>query len=359
MQKVRILFLRHADAHNTNSQSLTVREIVLRLDPNQFECTLWYETEPDPRLHNRSNIRLIRLPAHGKTWRILREMCAGYDLIAYMDYSPASYVFVHLPRVLRGKARTILQVEGPSGQSVNSTRLFRILSRGIAAHCDAYTALSEFLIRDFTSASHRAVNYIVSLGVDTRFFSPPMKRTGPVPTILFVGTVIERKGPQYVLDAAVRFPEAKFRILGAGRNGHEKVLLQKISEQKLTNVTLEGPKSQAEIMEAMRQSDIFLFPSRLEGIPKVTLEAAAMGLPCIVFCDYATPSVVDGVTGFQVSTLEEMLDRLGALIADPALRETMGKAARRHAEQFDWEIVSRQWQDVYLKIAAAHKQCSR
>ena len=100
----------------------------------------------------------------------------------------------------------------------------------------------------------------------------------------------------------------------------------------------------------MRQSDIFLLPSRLEGIPKVTLEAAATGLPCIVFRDYQTPSVIDGVTGFQVETTEEMMQALATLISDRALRKQMGEAARKHMTNFDWNVVARQWQKAYLEI---------
>jgi glycosyltransferase involved in cell wall biosynthesis len=103
----------------------------------------------------------------------------------------------------------------------------------------------------------------------------------------------------------------------------------------------------------MQTSDIFLLPSRLEGIPKVTLEAAATGLPCIVFRDYETPSVVDNVTGFQVGSLTEMMDALGKLIEDRSLRERMGTAARLHMEKFDWDVISRQWQNAYLEIATA------
>jgi glycosyltransferase involved in cell wall biosynthesis len=107
------------------------------------------------------------------------------------------------------------------------------------------------------------------------------------------------------------------------------------------------------MVEIMRNSDIFLLPSRLEGIPKVTLEASATGLPCIVFRDYETPSVVDGITGFQVATLEDMMRALGKLIEDRSLRQRMGAAAREHMEKFDWNVVSRQWQSAYLEIAAA------
>jgi glycosyltransferase involved in cell wall biosynthesis len=156
-----------------------------------------------------------------------------------------------------------------------------------------------------------------------------------------------------VLEAAAQFPNAAFRLVGASREGFDEVLRQRIKQLLLKNVTLDGPKTQSQLVEIMRESDIFLLPSRLEGTPKVTLEAAATGLPCIVFRDYETPSVIDGITGFQVATLEDMMQALGKLIADRSLRERMGAAARKHMEKFDWNVVSRQWQSAYLEIAAA------
>lgn len=80
-----MLFLPLVDADNTNAQSLNVREITLRLDPERFQSTLWYEREPDARLRDRTGIRLLQLPSRGRTLRILRELLAGYDIIAYMD----------------------------------------------------------------------------------------------------------------------------------------------------------------------------------------------------------------------------------------------------------------------------------
>jgi glycosyltransferase involved in cell wall biosynthesis len=200
---------------------------------------------------------------------------------------------------------------------------------------------------------NRTVSHILPVGVDTGLFSPPLKRENSKPVVLFAGTLLERKGPQYVVEAAALFPIAKFRIVGAGRQGFEQILQQKVSQMGVKNVSLEGPKTQSEMFDIMRNSDILLLPSRLEGIPKVTLEAAATGLPCIVFRDYETPSVVNDVTGFQVASSAEMMEALGKLIADRTLRERMGTAARKHMEKFDWDVVSRQWQNAYLEIAAA------
>jgi len=346
------LFLAGVDADNTNAQSLNVREVVLRLDPERFHCTVWYEREPDSRLMNRSGIRLLQLPARNKTLRILREMLGDYDIVAYMDYSPASYTFLHLPRVVR-RAKAVMHVEAPAGQLTNPSRLLRFLYEGVLPRCDVYTAITEFIAQEFEQSANKRASYILPVGVDTSWFSPPPQRTNPAPVVLFAGTLIERKGPQHVIDAAARFPNANFRLVGAGRGGFEESLRQKIVQAGLKNVVLDGPKTQAQLLEIMRQSDIFLLPSRLEGIPKVTLEAAATGLPCVVFRDYETPSVIDGVSGFQAATIEEMMQALAKLIADRSLRERMGAAGREHMTRFDWDLVSRQWQSAYLEIAGS------
>ena len=340
------------DVDNTNAQSLNVREIALRLDPERFHSTLWYEREPDPRLRSLPGVRLLQLPSRWKTLRILREMLAGYDIVAYMDYSPASYLFLHIPPAMR-RAKAVMHVEAPTSQLTNPSLLLRRLFEGVRARCDVYTGITAFIAQEFRGRTNKKVSYILPVGVDTSRFTPPATRTNEVPAVLFAGTLIERKGPQFVVDAAARFPEATFRLVGGGREGFEEVLRGKIAQSGLKNVTLEGPSTQARMLDIMRQSDIFLLPSRLEGIPKVTLEAAATGLPCIVFRDYETPSVIDGVTGFQVTTIEEMMQALAKLISDRLLRQRMGEAARRHMANFDWDLVGRQWQNAYMEIGAA------
>jgi len=351
MRKVRVLFMPMVDEGNTNAQSLNVREIALRLDPERFQTTLWYESEPDARLRNRPAIRLLQLSSRHKSARILREMLAGHDIIAYMDYSPASYCFLHLPRPLRRGAKAVFHAEAPEAQIANPTRTFRFLYDGIFPRCDTYTGITEFVARDVHRSIGRKVSHVLPVGVDTRVFTPPVQRANSAPVALFAGTLVERKGPLHVIEAAAQFPGATFRLVGESRDGFDALLKQKISELSLNNVRLDGPRTQSEMVEIMRTSDLLLLPSRVEGMPKVTLEAAATGLPCIVFKDYETPSVLHGVTGFQVAAVEEMMQALAKLIADPSLRERMGAAARKHIENFDWDLVSRQWQNAYLEIA--------
>src|SRR5205807_7318182 len=102
--------------------------------------------------------------------------------------------------------------------------------------------------------------YILPVGVALRFFSPPPARTNKTPTVLFVGTLIERKGLPDLLRSATHFPEVLFRLVGSGRDGYESVLRLSIAERGLHNVILEGSKTQEDIVEIMRESDILLLP---------------------------------------------------------------------------------------------------
>ncbi len=339
-----------ADSDNTNAQSLNAREIALRLDVERFAVTFFYEHIPDPRLEKRPNIRLVKLPRRKRTLRILQEMLTRPRLIAYMDYSAAAYAFLHLPAMLRRQTITVMHVEAPARQLNGASPVLRFLYEGVASRCTVHTAITDFVRRDLQSHGYSS-EYILPVGVDTSFFVPPAIRQNPNPVVLFAGTLIERKGVHLVVEAARRIPQAQFRIVGSGRDGFGEKLRQQVCEAGPTNVQFLGPQSQKDLVETMQQSDLFLLPSRLEGIPKVSLEAAATGLPCVVFRDYETPSVIDGKTGFQVRTFEEMVDRLRGLIQNPPLRCEMSAAAVLHARSFDWSLVARRWEDAYLGMA--------
>ena len=128
-----------------------------------------------------------------------------------------------------------------------------------------------------------------------------------------------------------------------------------MNKWKLTNVTFLDPMPQGDLVKLMHQSDILFHPSRSEGFPKVVLEGAATGLPGVIFDHYEAPVVVDKVTGFQVKTVKELMDRLKVLIEDRALRQGMGVAAIEHARQFDWKVVVQEWEHVFQDVVSKSK----
>jgi len=94
-----------------------------------------------------------------------------------------------------------------------------------------------------------------------------------------------------------------------------------------------------DIAELMTAADIFVLPSRFEGLPMSVIEAMLTGLP-VVAADVRGPAeqVLPEVTGLLVppGDAAALAAALARLAADPALRERMGKAGRQRAvEHYD------------------------
>jgi glycosyltransferase involved in cell wall biosynthesis len=87
-----------------------------------------------------------------------------------------------------------------------------------------------------------------------------------------------------------------------------------------------------------RASDVFVFPTLIEGMPLVVLEAMACGLPVIVTANGPGDIVRDGIEGFVIPERDPdaICDRLERLYRDPELRIEMGRRAAERSKAFDW-----------------------
>lgn len=354
--KIRVLFTDWVDAHNFNAQSLNAREIALRLNPQLFHSTLFYEKSPDPRLVGKPSIRLIRITPRFGTLQMLVETFQGFDIIFRAPLTRFMYFYFHIPSSFRGQTAIIDWLEGyePERNYPLSPQYLKY-SKFIQPHVKHHIGITEYVACRCLEAYNLQSQGIIPVGVDTRLFNPPPRRSNEVPVVLFVGTLIARKVPHGVLIAARHFPNTKFVIVGAKRDSFYLNLQSLMNKWKLTNLTLLDPMPQSELVKLMQQSDIFLHPSRCEGLPKVVLESAATGLPAIIFNNYQAPAVIDGVTGFQVKTSKEMLTCLTQLVEDPQLRRRMGEAAASHAKQFDWNLIVQQWEQVFLDVVRGRR----
>ena len=99
-------------------------------------------------------------------------------------------------------------------------------------------------------------------------------------------------------------------------------------------------------IRSMRRAQFVVLPSYAEGLPLVPLEAMAHGLPSIGFSDCSgIPLLIEnGVTGLHVARenqVENLAEAIRKLMADPALRSSMGAAAKaRYDAMFAPELDS-------------------
>jgi glycosyltransferase involved in cell wall biosynthesis len=357
MKPVKILVDSFADEGLTNAQMINAREIVSRLDSDRFSVTMFVHEPPAAQISGRPNTRLIQLPDRLQTIPLLAQFLFGrQDILFYMKASPASRWYLKLRSHRRSHCINAGTIESQTDwQDATITPQTKRLVEETVLRCDYLFSNSTFVKRSLET-NYGLQSEVVPTGVDTEFFTPYGDRPANVrPRVLFVGALRAFKGPQVVLDAAQRYPQADFVVVGDG------VMAQELRDRAkgLTNVVMRGPLGRTAVREEYRGADIFMFPSRWEGSPRVLMEAAASGLPVIARKDYEPESVIDGKTGFLAATDDELMTRLAQLLADPDLCRRLGRSGRSLMAHFSWDVITRQWETIFMRLAHAPRKDSR
>ena len=351
MNLCRILVDSLADKGLPNAQMANAREIIRRLDPARFHVSVFHLGEPDPLITKRPHTRLIQLPPRKQTVGIFKEFVLGrHDILFYVKSSPASKWYLRLRRKWRDTRITIGTVESRSDLRNQPTIAPEAvcLWEQTVLRCD-YLFSNSHPVKQSLETEYGLPSDVVPTGVDTKFFTPVWDRApNPRPRVLFAGSLRPYKQPQLVLDAAARFPQADFVLTGDGFMAAE--LKDRVQREKLTNVAFTGLLGTEGVRQEYQQADVFFFPSIWEGSPKVILEAAACGLPVLARKNYQPETVVHGQTGYLVASDDELFVRLGELLCSPDLCRKLGRAGRKHSEQFDWDPITRQWEEIFLRL---------
>ena len=352
MKPLHILFNAWADRSSANAQNLNARDIAIRLDATMFSVSMFCQREPDKRLVGRRNIHLIRIPKRLGSFTMLHHMLRRYDAMFYLRFSRADSAYMWLRGKGFGSKPIITPIESPVNSLGNYPQYVRRYYDEVFQVSTLAVANSEY-VRKTVRDHYRMEIPIVYSGVDVECFRnlayKRLQREG-ILRVMFAGSLQERKHPELVLDAAVQWPKVEFIVMGDGPL--KPMLTNRVRDERLLNVSLVSTKEYSEYAKVLATADIFFFPSRVEGLGKVLLEAAACGIPILVFDDYETPIVLHGLTGFKVRTTEEMFKGLGELIENRDLRLKMGAAAADHARVFDWNTVTKQWEQVFLDVVS-------
>ena len=341
-----------ADESDTNAQNLTVKEIVARISPQEFHVTMLHEGVPDPRIANRPNTRLIRCGNHGTTARILWQLLRTIpDAYFFPRAGPLDAGFLALRRRLHLKTAVVTYIV--SGGLYNPEAPPATMMRN-AREADVVFANCNYL-SELVQARLGVPSGVRYDGIDRRFFFPAARVVEQRPlTVLFAGSLRPYKRVDLVMRQAARWPEVNFRIIGKGEE--EQNCRNLAAELNCSNVTFAGHLSSQDLGEEMRQADIFLLPSILEGHPQVLGQAAACGLPAIAMNIYRPEFVIDGKTGFLAESDEDLSRSLDMLIKHPDLRISMGEAAAIHSEKFDWDEITAQWQEAFSGAVAKRRR---
>lgn len=205
-------------------------------------------------------------------------------------------------------------------------------------------------------------------GMETAaFVNPPVsreatrQRLGLADHHVAVGTIarlFHLKGHDDLIDVAPQlcreFPHLRFLWVGDG-------LLREFFERRIARLgladrfVLTGLVPPQQVPELTAAMDVLVHPSRREGLARALPQGSLAGKPVVTYdVDGNREALVDGRTGFALPPFDkhQLAQSLRVLLADPALRRSMGDEGRAFAlRRFDARVMVNALQDVYREAA--------
>ncbi len=216
---------------------------------------------------------------------------------------------------------------------------------------------------DYTRATKhfhaKKIEYVPGVGVDVKSFSKcnvskqeKRKELGiPENAFVFVsvGELNDNKNHRTIIEALSNIKDKRvvYALCGIGSLEEE---LKKLSiELGLENrVYFLGFRK--DVKEILYASDVFVFPSKREGLGLSAIEAMSAGLPIITsnihgIKDYS----INGVTGFSCSptNVKEFYEAMNNLVLDSKQMSLYSEKVREVAKNFDLEIVHNEMNKIY------------
>ena len=255
----------------------------------------------------------------------------------------------HIPYIIRFGGGDI------PGFQVRFDKVYKLIApfiRLIWNNADILIANSEGLRQlAYDFYSKKEIQTITN-GVDTDYYVPTEKIRDGI-NLLFASRLIERKGLQFLLpqmNQIIQECKDKIHLTIVGDGPYRNTLEEMVREEDIGQyVSFEGYKNRDQIVRYYQNADIFLLPSKKEGMPNVVLEAMACGLPIVVTpCEGSAELVRDnGVVVPQ----EQFAQEIVKICNDRELMIRMGEESRKMAvEQFSWDYIVSNYLDLMDEV---------
>ncbi len=301
------------------------------------------------------------------------HLSSGYGLLKALKKQGSSKPFIH---TVHGVLADEYQQAKQNGYQAFRGRIANQFMRRLAK-LEGETAKNATLIVTISKYSlenmrkyydvDKSKVRIVPNGVDAEKFKPTEDQQAAKrqfglddqPVVLFVGSLIPRKGLHFLVEAAKKVvkqqADAKFVIVGDGPLKNQ--LLSDLGNANVSGnfVFLSGLSEDA-LAAVYSCADLFVLPSVQEGQGIVLLEAQASAKPVVAFnVGGVNEAVLRGETGLLVNrgNSDELADALLKLLSDRSLREKMGVRGRRFVvDNFTWDICAEKMLAVYREAVS-------
>ncbi len=224
--------------------------------------------------------------------------------------------------------------------------LYRLVERAYLQGVDAFVFNSQATRQSVERLAGAGRPFIVAPPGGDRLPAPPADldgraragQAGPM-RILFVGSLIARKGLHILLEALAALPAGTWSLEIVGDGGRDSTYAARIGRQIARlglagAVEMRGALDDDGLARAYSRSHVLAVPSDYEGFGIAYLEAMTFGLPVLASAAGGAAEIVKhGESGFLIPPARPdiLADHLLRLVNDRPLLTRLGQAARRSA----------------------------
>ena len=287
--------------------------------------------------------KLAMFPYFSALWAAVAKQAQGYDII-HANWSLAGTATYLSKR--SHQCPYIVTIHGSDIFKTVNNPILKIPVKLALKNADSIIAVSQALAEKAISIQiPKEKIQIIPTGVDLNKF-PMSDNPQRQNTLLYVGTLIERKGLIYLLKAMkqvkIHFPGYKLLIVGEG--GLKDSLERYTSENNLSEqVIFLGTQTQAEVSRLMREAKLFILPSTEEGQGAVLVEAMASGTPCIGSNAGGIPTVITPETGkvFEAGSSEALFKSIAFMLENENFWQAASIHSRERAvSRYSWDVLA-------------------
>jgi glycosyltransferase involved in cell wall biosynthesis len=293
-------------------------------------------------------------------WRIRRELLASAPDLVHLHTGRANWLGGLAAWQLGVPALTTRRMDRAVKRNARTRFMYgRVVRRAVAISGAVRARLIEGgvpapMIRSIASAVDPDALYPQNGRAATRAAAGVAAHT---PLLLVVAALVRRKGIDVLIDALARLADERPRPLTwiAGAGPERAALERRVRELGLgASVSFLGERS--DVADLLAACDVFILPSRREGLGVAALEAMAAGRAIVATRAGGLPEAIEPErTGLLVPPGDPaaLAAALARLLHDPALRARLGaQGPGRVAQSFRADAMVDAYEDLYFELLA-------
>ena len=258
------------------------------------------------------------------------------------------------------RAKTVSTPHGWSRNAGWKLKLYEWMDRQIFRFFDAVVPLSEDLLTGLSRGLQESDRmHLICNGVDIAEVDETLPATQQASNasrlkIGYIGQLITRKGVDTLLRAFARanLPNSQLILVG---EGDERTRLEALAAELGIGDRTVFTGFRADRIALLKTFDLFVLPSREEGIPRCLMEAMVAGIAVIASDIPGNRDLVtDGKTGrlFTPGNAQQLSD-LFTRYAKGQEADTMRQSARQKIDrEYSAQRMAQQYQELFQQLTA-------